>query len=387
MVDCMKLFQKKSIQKMLFFFSPFSVVKKFGAIPLYGQIIAPLIGLLHLSLDRRIAKISVSLLLLFGTNVVSWFLNDMPSDQIIRIGQSLLLVMFFNFLYFYLTRDFLLMTLKIVGVLTLVLFLLELTFDMSMFKRNLFGILLVRYSLIVGEPNFSGVLLVGMAQLAFFCKKRFFFWGFVLLSLSSLSRAVFIAYIFWGIMFLLSCFGQRIFRVASWIVLILFLLYPFVISQLHHFMPFHFNRIMSIQSPRYYQHMYYSNEGIKKIWGEGHFQSRKKYREYWEKYKEQYPWIRNYYKGEQHSLTVQVLSDFGWMGYLFFSLFILQIFKTVYASGVQYVTGLLVVLVNFSFLNGLNEWIFYFFIACCLTVFSPRKECYNDFNGQSRALS
>ena len=358
------------VNKILFFISPFSVVKQFGTTPLYGQLIAPLIGLFHLFMDRRIAKISYFLLLLFGTNIVSWFLNDTPTDQIVRLGQSLLLVMFFNFLYFNLTKEFLLMTLKVVAVLSVILLIVEVTFDMNTFERELFGMNIPRYGLIVGEPNFSGVLFVGMAQLAFLCKKRWFFWGFLLLSLVPLSRAVFITYIFWGVMLLFSCPGKRIFRGISWGVLILFLLYPFIISQLHHFLPFHINRSMSLLSPRYHQHMYYSKEGVKTLWGEGHFQSRKRDREYWEKYRAQYSWLSTLYKGEQHSVTVQVLSDFGWIGYVFFSLFILQVFKLVCASGTQYATGLLVLLVNFNFLNGLNEWIFYFFMACCLKVFS-----------------
>ena len=368
-----KTFQKKSIQNPLFFLSPLSVVKQFGNVPLYGQIIAPFIGLLHLLLDRRISKISCFLLLLLASNMVSWFLNDTPTDQIVRIGQSFLMVMFFNFLYFHMSKKFLLMTLKIIGVSAILLFIAEVAFDMHTFTRNFFGISFVRYNLMVGEPNFSGVLFVGMAQLAFLCKKRWFFWIFLALSLLTLSRAVFITHIFWGILLLTSGLGERIFRTVSWSILALFLLYPLIISQLHHFLPFHVNNAMVHLSPRYFQHMYYSNEGLKTLWGEGHFQSRKRDLEYWQKYRSRYSWIDYPHRGEQHSLTVQVFSDFGWIGYFFFSLFIVQVFRSVYASGSKYTTSLLTLLVNFCFLNGLNEWIFYFFMACCLTVFSPRK--------------
>ena len=127
---------------------------------------------------------------------------------------------------------------------------------------------------------------------------------------------------------------------------------------LNSFMPIEINKKMTRVTPRYYLHSVYTIKGVEKPFGAGYFKSRTLIKGYLKEYEKEYPWMfEGYDLAEQHSIQVQVFSDFGMIGYLLFSWFIFSLSRLIYVLGEEFSVAFISLLVNFSFINGLNEWV------------------------------
>ena len=348
----------------LSYLSCFSVIKRFNYHDVYAQILLPLLGIFHLFKDGRILYLSLPLLGLIGTNMVSFVGNGLPLEQLLRLGQLFLTVMFFNHLSFNLNDSIVNNIIKSIALLSIILFAIELLFIKPKFFFSIGGFSLPRYSFIVGEVNFSGAVFLGMFFLSLLTGQRAFAILFLVFALFTLSRAVFLSLCVFFILYIAGKITSRFQKILFRILLAILLLYPLLPIGMNTYLPDHMSTFLGNQSPRYYLHATYSLEGIKNPFGAGYFQSLKKIKQYHKKYKMIVSWHKNKrVSREAHSLQIQVLSDFGLTGYILFALFIMAVFRLITKNGRLHTICFLALLVNFTFLNGLSEWIFYFFTA------------------------
>ena len=346
--------------------SLFSILKTFNGFPLYLQLIAPLVGIFHLVKDRRILLVSLPLFFLVGLNFISLCLNGFPQEQILRLCQFFLILMFFNYISFNIDLEVIKNILTTIAILTLVFFTAELTLSDQIGHILIKGLKIPHYSFLVGEANFSGVLFLGLFLVSFLVKERKFAALFFVFSLLTFSRAVFLSVVVFIVLAVLNKISKSLLKDMCTVLLVLLLSYPFLSVLSNKFLPPELSMKVAEMSPRYYLHGVYSFEGMKSVLGEGYFQSKHKIDDWALEYESKFLWMAQWKhreSAEQHSLQVQVISDFGLVGYLLFSIFIVLAFKVVWNNGPYYAISFLTLLINFSFLNALNEWIFYFFLA------------------------
>lgn len=69
---------------------------------------------------------------------------------------------------------------------------------------------------------------------------------------------------------------------------------------------------------------------------------------------------------EQHCMYIQIFSEFGILGYVVFIFFFKKILTIAYSQSFYLAASWLSLLAGFLFLNGLSEFILFFFIGYIL---------------------
>jgi hypothetical protein len=132
-----------------------------------------------------------------------------------------------------------------------------------------------------------------------------------------------------------------------------------------------------MSSGRLYLMIPYVNMGLDYPLGVGYFRGLDYYAEYLSPIKELVNSIRNSQINEQHSIFIQVFSEFGFIGYGIFVCFLINLVAKIREKhGENEVAILLCALIGYSLLNGLNDMIFYLIIAYSLRSgdWSPEKK-------------
>jgi len=360
--------------------SIFSVIKRFNEVNLYGQVLLPLIGLFHFLFDRRVLKITFPLILMVVLNFVPMMQFGFSFGHVGRLGQLFLIVVFMSFVSINFEKENFRKLATGLLILSLIFFFSELLFTEPKHLFEKFNLNIPRYHFILGEVNFSGALFAGMFYLTFSQRMKWVSFGFLLLSLMTLSRGVMFAYIIWLAIWCISKFSKPFFKSVFNLGIGLFLLYPVVMVGLNSFMPIEINKKMTRVTPRYYLHSIYTIKGIEKPFGAGYFKSRALVKDYLKEFEEKYPWMfEGYDLAEQHSIQVQVFSDFGVIGYLLFSWFIFSLSRMIYSLGEEFSVAFISLLVNFSFINGLNEWILWTSLGFYLSFYYSKQNKDNAY--------
>ena len=303
--------------------------------------------------------------------------NNYPLDQLLSLGKLSLIFISLNFFSFYAKDSSIKKILKATLVISLFMIVIEIIFfKQPVDKFVIFGLVLPRYAFVVGEVNYSGFFFFTLFLIACLQKHRLYSYCFLMLSLATFSRGIFVAgLIFFFLFFLKKTIPKSLeFLLPSFLVF--FILYPFINILAAKYLPRDKSFYLSkLSTDRYFLHTVYSIEGIKRITGNGYMQSRKKIRENLENHKKEFPWIKirkhNYV---EHSLQVEVLSDFGLTGYLIFAFFLVKCFRIAWARSHIHGMAFISFLTMTSFLNVLSEWTFIFFMGYMISL---SKECFN----------
>ena len=354
-----------------------SILKMPFGIKVYLNIIPVLIGLYYILKNKKIEKsfLALCLMLLMGFGV-SLYHQDIKS--IARLGQVLCMIGFATYLSEIKTFNLEKFLRYLFGI-SLIVFLIEFFFFKSPLPtRDFLGYEVSRYNGPVGEVNYSSIFLSLAGVLALFeNRKRYYFLSCFIL-LFTYSRTGFLLLSFGLLLFLLNHYVHKA-KLKFWfnnlVALTLFLapVFIFLVDK---------NSSMEIKiwlekasNGRFYLSVPYINMGFDNPLGIGYFRGWSNYAEYLAPIKSLVDSIRNSQINEQHSIFIQVFSEFGVAGYLIFISFLSLLFKKVRSlHGEAEISLLLCALAGYSLLNGLNDTILYLVFAYSLRTSPWQKQ-------------
>jgi O-antigen ligase len=201
-----------------------------------------------------------------------------------------------------------------------------------------------------------------MSSLAFFRRKYFIALAFIVLMIPPFSRGGFIALaLLLAALFLQRFTSRKVMQVFFKIWLIALFSYPIAIYTSWHVFDHSTKTEIAKLSPRYHLHASYVEMAISNPFGVGIFQGNENISEYQARVelKDNPFGTRSW---EPHNLFLQVLVEYGLLGYLSFFIFCWRLIKRKELNA-----GLLSLLSSFIFLNALSEMILYFYYSIILS--------------------
>ena len=257
----------------------------------------------------------------------------------------------------------------ITTILGIVVLIAEYRFIGHSGEKDLFGYSVPRYEGIFGESNYSSLLLLLVFAIHFVQKRLRWAVFTVVLCLPLLSRGMALSLFLFVALYFLERINRRLFyRTILWIFSFLSAA-PFLVLFINNqFNPQTFEFIERLSAGRFYLWLPYIEMGLDNILGVGFFNGETFYPKYLNSHLEVVDNIRGHQINQQHSLFIQIFSEFGPVGYL---LFIWQLFKIV-KLGCHHHFALCLfssMILGFSFLNGLTDFNLFFAIALCVGSF------------------
>ena len=346
---------------MGYFFALSSLKFPLG-IHLYLNIIPVLIGLYFFSTNtKKHLKLFWPFLAMLMINLVVLLTNYEPKSTL-RIIQLFAMI---NFSFFIAqkwseknSKDFALVT----TILASILIVLEIIYIGPDGIKDFLGFKLPRYMGLLGESNYSAIILAlnSMLLIRF---KRYYLLIINLITLFLLaSRTGFLVVLIFAFLNLLVSKYPRFNRIIKYFILSLSLT-PVLLWMIWKFAPMSsIELIEKLSNGRFFLWIPYIDMGISNVFGIGYFKGWANYSEYLTPYKQLADSIRGYQLNEQHNIFIQVFSEFGPICY---SLFIYQIYKlaTIRENNNIYLFS---ILIGYSFLNGLSDYVLYLIIGFSL---------------------
>ena len=284
---------------------------------------------------------------------------NFSTQSLLRMLQLCVATLTLNIISHILNKKFLVTFIK----MTLLLSILYITFDFFQdnfiqTSKKVFGLKLSkRYLGIIGEPNFSALLTGVLALISFEIRKHLLSFLLIITYLPTSSRtilAMVITYIFLKLIYHLSKNSLKYLPIPF--ILFIFLsplTFPMISEQLNREQKLKLNQV---SSERFHLQTAYAKMFFDKPFGTGYMQGRKHLKPKEEKY--------GFYKDlDQHNIYLQILTEFGFFGFIFYALFIYRTFQIIpndaYPFAISFFTC-------FYFINGLNEVIFWISIGFIL---------------------
>lgn len=357
-----------------------SPVKYLFGIGIYLNLMFPLIGLIQLFKYRYVSLIFIPVILTLLLNFVSCYLNSASLESYLRIFHLIFII--FGSIYvsnrnINFIPDLIRRVFFFVLILDFACFIFYYFFDIVSHSRNVLNFVVPRYVGLAGDPNFSGVLCAVAAMILFsFRDKDKFVIGLIIfvVSLFTFSRTVLIVYIVFSLGLLM---GRKLLRIYCFILLVLLFLFPVFLLLTDNYASIEDKVFLTkITSTRYPFWVAYSSSGFQRPLGNGYFNSigdalnfidvdlllRNDLSEYVNQDLVRSNGVRSVFI-EQHSLQLQILSDFGVVGYLSFWFFVFVIIWTMLMSGHRQALVIVCSLVGYTFINALSEWALWCSIA------------------------
>jgi hypothetical protein len=329
-----------------------SSLKVFGGVPLYLNGFMPVLGGMHLRGWSRepLFLLPVGMALL---NIPSLARQAAPASCYLRLLQLVLIVSFSRYLV---SSSALRASAFLKGVVALygASLVLEAVLVGAAGVRDLFGVWVVRYRGGMGDGNFSALLLGTVALLLFNRRERV--WGGValLLMLPMSSRGVLAAFGLVLVLFGIGRLSREVFRAAAGCCVFFCFLSPLLFLAEGALTPRAMDRLNWVTSGRSQFYAAYARLGMDHpLGGMGYFNARRHVAGY------MHPYFQPPDIQEQHSLYLQLFSDFGVLGYGLFAVFLWEVFRRSASAGVEWVLLWVFVLTGLLFLNGLHEWSFW----------------------------
>ncbi|MBT3981973.1 MAG: hypothetical protein HOE90_11500 [Bacteriovoracaceae bacterium] len=347
-----------------------SVFKQTLGFKMYLNIILPLLGGFQFLRDRSPIRLLLPFQILLLINLAVVVFKG-EYQAIPRLGQLWCLLYFCSFIEKQMPKEILDKSIKLIAVMGFLFIFVEMIFGPPLegyipFLKTDF----TRQYGIYGEPNFSAMLMFGVALYLIV----FGFYKFSLLAIIALvftvSKGTMLALLLFFALFSL----KKLKRLQTWalnILMIVFLFIPLPIYMSGKMLSYPQKLFMhQLTSKRYFLFLPYIKMGIDHPLGVGYFQGPK--------------YIANYQKSEisefseeqkarilalqQHSIFVQIFSEFGLIGYLIFSFQLWWLFKISLKNREYEISAAFVsVLAGFSLLNGLSEMTLYLFIGLIMS--------------------
>jgi hypothetical protein len=335
----------------------------------YFHLFMPLVGGIYYLIERKINKFYLPFyfLVIYGA-FLSLIYKDLSSG--IRCLQLFLLLGFSNYLLAFFKQEDFERLARIVIVTSAFYIIFEAYFvgfiafkDMGL---NL-NIILPRYLGIIGESNFTSVMLVGLSFFALVKKqKAYALLGIV--SLFPLCSRVAIVMVLMGFFFiLLQKYMRNHFNKFLTIIFLCLFLSPLIFSGLELILTDDLKLLLNkILSGRYVINLSYIEMLKDYPLGVGYFRSPTLFKYYSEvgstlltdgliHY--------GFFKYQPHNLLLQVLSEFGFIGYALFFWFNWRLLNLITLAKSNLGIPFIIILIGFTTLNGLSEFILYFTYA------------------------
>jgi hypothetical protein len=331
-------------------------------IGVYGNALMPILGGVGLFRDRRIDPLFLPLWGMGLVNFIPLIWHEAPAASYLRLIQFLLLVGFAQ----YLVGSTLLRGTGWLGTVALlyVLFLgIEVVLFPSLPKNTLrYQIFSFRYAGAMGDANFSAFLAGTVFWLGILVKKRGVVWLSLILLPFFNSRGAWLALGMAGGLGVVLRSAPRLGRIVAVLVFCGVVGYPLWIGGISRWGGDGLSeRLNQITSWRYALHQAYGRLGLERpLLGWGYFNARSRIEGYLSKTALQSTTDPTRTRlPEQHSVYLQVFSDFGAVGYALFVFFLWRVFRVSARAGPAGGALWCYVMTGLLFLNGLGEWAFW----------------------------
>jgi len=349
---------------------PLSILKKPLFIPIYLNIIPLIIGFYFFITKLKLKRIFIPILCIILVNIAVVIYQE-NYFSILKELQLILLLFFSSYLASQISHSSFISTAKIILFLSLLIFTLEyITLGPVLGYRDFFGIKLPRYVGPIGEFNFTGLLLSGISLIFLINRKYLFFIITLFVMLFPASRGAYLPVIVFLFVVFLHLLTQRNRKISKFILYSLFytiVSYPFIVYFMHHSLGnIEIEKTLAIfSSMRYVYHVHYVDLGFHFPFGLGYFNGLEYLRNNITSIGGLF--IFNYLPIlEQHCMYIQIFSEFGFIGYIVFILFFRRILVIAYQQSFLLAAAWVSILTGFLFLNGLSEFILFFFIGYIL---------------------
>ena len=346
-----------------------SVLKVPLGIKLFLNIIPVLIGLFYIVKQRRVDRfIAPALIMIFLNMVLGIYLKDWMT--LIRLGQLTCMLGFSYFICDWINEERLLLVCRYMIIISCITFILEIFFKGAVSAKHIaFNFYLPRFEGPMGESNFTAIIFA-VCSMVFFHYKKWMFSGlsFILIVLcaSRTSAIMVLLFIIFNLMFLKR---RDYLRYVAGVMFFFMLISPFMIWLIERYADLPIRSALERASAgRYYLQVAYVDMGIKNILGVGYFNGWNQFMEYLTPYLPIVDSIRTHQNNEQHSIFIQVFSEFGVIGYLFFIWQILNVCKMIMKQNAELLFLISVVFFGYCFLNGLSDFILYLVIGAGMSL-------------------
>jgi len=361
------------LEKILATFVAISPIKYLCGTFVYFNIFFPLVGLVQFFRFRNIPFLFYPVIVSCFFNLITCFWHLAPAESYFRVIQLFLII--YGAIYVSFRKNDFLPTLILrvffpVLVVDFLFFLSFYFFENASHTRNIFGFVVPRYVGLAGDPNFSGMLCAVASMILFSFRKRVnFFVGMVIvfISLFTFSRTVFIVYFVFSLGMLMR---RELFKIYCWFLLFLVFLFPVSLLLVDSYVSMDDKIYLTkITSARYPFWVAYCTLGIQSPLGCGYFNSLENALDFIDMDLLLHDDLSGYVNQglirkdgvravfiEQHSLQLQVLSDFGVVGYLSLWCLIFVLVWALLQSNNKKVLIIISSLVGYTFINAMSEW-------------------------------
>lgn len=367
---------KPHFNRLYPFFLGISQVKRLLSYKTYLQVVPLLLGILELRSIKKMDKSFIPLFLLIPSAIaVLFFEGSIDLQSVARLAQLTCLILFSSFIQTNMTISQLKKLLFSVEVLSISTVFLELICPFEKMTPNFIFPFIDRLHLIVGEPNFSALLLFGCFSLRLYLREFKRSILLVILIILTGSKTGLVSVLLAVFYFIFSNLQPKFFKYFSLMVLVTLLSYPF-------FNYFVINKatntttkenLIKLTTNRYYIHLLYTQIALDKPAGIGYTKAHPYYQKNFYHLKEKTipnVEIRDPDLNEQHSFYIHALSELGFQGYLLISFFILLVYKRIFEEPKK--QALLISIMTFIiFLNSQNEMILWLIFGFLL---KPQSE-------------
>ena len=363
-----------------FYYLPIFLTKYLGSTKLYINFLFPILGFANLVYSKKLDKrISYFLILICFGLIQSIFL--LSFDSFVRIVQLFMMICFSNMIINSISRDQLQYFFKFSLFISFIHIIVSVVFfDISMVAKIPFVDLKIPMIMgIIGEPNYSGLFLLGTTFYFLFEKNYYFALFATILLMTTANRAGIITLLFF---FLYKLFtrivSSKLFdRIILSSILSIIILYPLILSfsflGLNNQMKTSLHRITN---GRYLIHGVYLKVLKKNPLGVGYFNGEKYFKKYHQSPNDSVFDIkdveipdRDY---QQHSTILQVLTEFGYIGYIIFSVILALLYSKLAKIGSEFTKYFIFLMIPTTQLNVMSEVIIYIFIA--ISIMELKKE-------------
>lgn len=352
--------------KLLYRLLPFFILKQPFSLPLYFNALAPIFGFIYIFKYKKIYACYIPIFIMIICNVVVCIYTARISS-IFRLLQLTLILFFSMYLIKVLKKYDIFLILKIMLIFIILVFILEVYMGNNAGYRDFFGFYLPRYRGVIGEFNFTALLLTGIGLL--FATKKIYYYSAIsfLFIIFTANRSFIISLFLFIFLSIISKINKRVSVYFGCLYILFIFLYPFLILGVDRILDID-NKILidDFSSLRYQLHVAYANMGFDNYgFGIGYFNGKNLILD------SEYLLHLNALERmnlilEQHNLFLQVFSEFGVIGYILFCAFIIYILRKAILTNHNLFIAFISLLTSCLFVNALHELIIYIYISFIL---------------------
>ena len=340
-----------------------ALIKRINSIQTYFPTLPAFYALYHI-IKNKLSNITIFFIFLIITFSIANYSESISDFNLIRLIQLITLMIFADYSFKFISEKEIELGFKCVAIISSLMILMQ-HFGENIYDSRFLWIF-ERVPGLSGEPNYTGATLLSI--IIFFLYNKNNKWAFYvfIMGLFSFSRG----YIFSSALIIFLIIFKKIkfdyLKHISKIIILVFFLYPFLLHLTFLILPDNLFLKIYEQDVRIKNHLYYYFEVIEnKPFGLGVGNNHKYYKNNYKTYVENK--LDNKVVYDQHNLPLQILSELGLAFYIIFIIFLIFMLLSINHSW-----PILLILMPYSFLNGMNEILLYILVPYFI-----KKERYN----------